>query len=224
VSNILRFIAIAFGCLVLAACSPFAILESDHNFDLAPRKHATARSTVPYLREVSGTLHFARIPCWDDVVLDLTVDIVELNPADHTATGTISWSTTRPDVALPADDLSGTAGQQVAAKVTHIFFGADEPNGDPNGMVIVAQIESADGNSLAQRGEYAYIWLHDGQNDADEWGIYPYAVEPRLQFFPHDLSPALLGYFDVGAMQITDPWFPGRAESGAILVEEVPGR
>jgi len=46
--------------------------------------------------------------------------------------------------------------------------------------------------------------------------VYSDSVEPRSDFFPYDRSSAKLGYFDVGAMQITDPWSPAMAEAGEL--------
>jgi hypothetical protein len=90
-------------------------------------------------------------------------------------------------------------------------------------VVIVAQILAASDGAACTRGDYAYFWLRDGGPDrADQWGIYPYSVEPRIEFFPYDQSPAALGYFDVQAMQTTDPWFPVTAVAGDAVLGEYP--
>lgn len=138
----------------------------------------------------------------------------ELDPVEHTASGVVKWHTSDEAPSLQAD------AQQVEAAVTHVFFGADAPDGDPASLVVVAQILAVKGNTTAARGDYAYFWLRDGEGDQPaQWGIYPYSVEPRVDFFPYDRSPAALGYFDVTAMQITDPWFPVTAVAGDLVLE-----
>jgi hypothetical protein len=97
------------------------------------------------------------------------------------------------------------------------------PNGDPASAVVVAQVLAAEGAATAQRGDYAYFWLRDGGPDrADQWGIFPYSVEPRSDFFPYDQSPASFGYFDAGAVRVIDPQFPLVAKFGDFVVKESP--
>lgn len=167
---------------------------------------------TPVLRHLEGELDFAGTPYWDGQPIRMALNIVEVDPVAHTAVGSVVWTGTR----AAADEA---AMPRVAATVTHLFFGADVPYGDPASAVVVAQILESQGDTTAQRGDYIYFWLRSGdERRPAQWGIFPYSVEPRIDFFPYDRSPAMLGYFDVGAMQITDPWAPVAATAGELVM------
>jgi hypothetical protein len=194
-----------------------SLVAPEHALFFGPELATNDAAQAPSLRHVDGELYFSKIPCWGGSALTLSLNIDEVDPFAHTASGAIAWNSG--DGTSPAAQVED---QRVEAAVTHIFFGADEPAGDPAGMVIVAQVLTADGGAAGKRGDFAYIWLRDGGPDrADQWGIFPYSVEPRVEFFPYDRSPAALGYFDVQAMQLTDPWFPLVAAAGDVVLEEV---
>ena len=167
---------------------------------------------APILRQLEGALEFAGTPYWEGRPISMALTIAEVDPVAHTAVGSVVWTSTR----AAADEA---AMPRVAATVTHLFFGADVPYGDPASAVVVAQILESQGDTTAQRGDYIYFWLRSGDERRPvQWGIFPYSVEPRIDFFPYDRSPAMLGYFDVGAMQITDPWAPVAATAGELVM------
>lgn len=204
-----RYLALAAlmtGWIVLAVFNPGLLPKA------APETQPAVVETQP--RRLAGDLHFAGTPYWSGLPMALVLDIAEVDPIEHTAAGTVVWTN--------SDDLAGApAAQRVEAAVTHVFFGADVPYGDPASAVVVAQVLTAEGNTTAQRGDYAYFWLRGGDATRPaQWGLFPYSVEPRIDFFPYDQSPAKLGYFDAGAMQITDPWAPVAAQAGNVVLEK----
>ena len=196
--------AFAVAWIVLAVFNPALLPKA------APETQPAVAETQP--RWLDGELQFAGTPYWSGLPMTLALDITEVDPVEHTAAGTVMWTSVNRQGHEPA-------AQRVEAAVTHIFFGADVAYGDPASAVVVAQVLSAEGATTAQRGDYAYFWLRGGDEQRPaQWGIFPYSVEPRSDFFPYDRSPAKLGYFDVSAMQITDPWAPVAAESGEIVL------
>lgn len=201
--------------LILTACEPAALAIADWETGWTAEQSADAAGASHMRRHVYGALHFAETPGWNGEALNLSMDFIEADPSEHTATGALRWDTAAVDPAFV-----DPAWQKVDAVVTHVYFGADAVDGEPGCLVIIAQVVSAQGKPTVQRGDYAYFWLRDGgPNDPDQWGIFPYAVEPRQEFFPYDRSPALHGYFTAQAMQHDTPWLPLTAATGNIVVE-----
>ena len=211
-------VALLVGWVVLAVINPLRPAESDQQVRPNLDQATQPADAAPRLRQVAGELHFPGTPYWGSQELILSVVLEELDPVEHTASGVVKWHTIDRVLSSPQDDE-----QQVEAAVTHVFFGADAPNADSASFVVVAQVLAAEGNTTAARGDYAYFWLRDGgEAQADAWGIFPYSIEPRVDFFPYDRSPASFGYFDAGAVRVIDPQFPLVAEFGDIVVEESP--
>lgn len=209
-------VALLVGWVVLAVINPLRPAESDQQMRPSLIQATQPADVAPRLRQVAGELYFPMTPYWGSQELILSVAFEELDPVEHTASGVVKWHTI--DKASPSPQADE---QQVEAAVTHVFFGADASDGDPASFVVVAQVLAAEGNTTAARGDYAYFWLRDGgEAQADAWGIFPYSIEPRVDFFPYDRSPASFGYFDAGAVRVIDPQLPLVAKSGDIVVEE----
>ena len=208
--------AVLVGWVVLFVFKPMPFAQTNQQMRDAMGAVSQPADAATRLRQVAGELYFPRVPYWDGQELVLSVALKELDPIEHTASGIVKWHTI--DKTSPSPQ--GNA-QKVEATVTHVFFGADAPGGDSTSAVVVAQILAAEGNATAARGDYVYFWLRDGgEGHADGWGIFPYSIEPRVDFFPYDRSPASFGYFDANAAQVIDPWFPLLAEFGDIAIEE----
>jgi len=193
------------------------LIANNYAWENSPEGATQTVIEAPILRYLQGELDFASTPYWDGQKITMALNIAEADPVEHTAVGSVTWTGV-------GERAKKAATQHVEATVTHLFFGADVPYGDPASVVVVAQVLEAQGDTAAQRGDYVYFWLRSGDEQRPtQWGIFPYSVEPRIDFFPYDQSPALLGYFDVGAMQIMDPWAPIAAASGKLVIG-APGR
>lgn len=208
--------ALLVAWVLLFVIRPMPLAQSNQQVRDAMGEASQPAVVSSRLRQVAGELYFPRVPYWDGQELVLSVAFKELDPIEHTASGFVKWHTIDRTTPSPQGNE-----HRVEATVTHVFFGTDAPGGDPASVVVVAQILAAEGNATAARGDYAYFWLRDGgEAHADGWGIFPYSIEPRADFFPYDQSPASFGYFDAGAMRVIDPQFPLVAEFGDIVVEE----
>ncbi len=204
------------GWVVLFIIKPIPLAQTNQQMRDAMGSVSQPADATSRLRQVAGELYFPRVPYWDGQELVLSVALKELDPVEHTASGIVKWHAI--DKASPSPQGNE---QKVEATVTHVFFGADAPGGDSTSAVVVAQVLAAEGNATAARGDYIYFWLRDGgEAHADAWGIFPYSIEPRVDFFPYDRSPASFGYFDANAAQVIDPWFPLSAEFGDIAIQE----
>ncbi len=189
------------------------LIANNYAWENSPEGTAQAVMEAPHLRHLQGELGFAGSPFAAGQAVTMALDIMQVDPVEHTAVGSVTWT--------GDGETEASAAPRIEATVTHVFFGADEPNGDPASAVVVAQVLDAHGSVTAQRGDYVYFWLRSGDaTHPAQWGIFPYSVEPRVDFFPYDRSPAPLGYFDVGALQIIDPQFPLLAEFGECTIDD----
>ena len=66
--------------LVLSACQPLVLEEA-------------ASTRDENLRRVSGEAYLPAVPEWGGVVISMDVDVAEVDPETHEASGYINWRT-----------------------------------------------------------------------------------------------------------------------------------
>ncbi len=193
---------LAVASLLCTACQPVQAM---------PDTQTSAPS-----RQVQGELYFPGVPEWGGVAVSMEIDVAETNAETHEATGTINWRNF-----LPAPGEGETYWKVVDSQPRYIFFGADEPGGDPNTVVILTQIDSKMGWGQGEPGEYGVFWFRDGGADTpDQWGNIVYSFDPWYEFFPADAPPLAEGYFDIDRLQGEDPALPLTAELGDITISQ----
>lgn len=111
-----------------------------------------------------------------DIFLDL--DVREVNPDTHEATGSCSWTIWHEEMGW----------RQLDAHPTSVVF--DEGT---QTAVFVSRIIHKTGFGEGEPGEYAFFWVRDG--DPDQWGSAIYQADPFREFWPRGNPPAC-EYFD----------------------------
>ena len=186
-------------CLGIAACQPVRPL---------------AETGAP--RRVQGEIFMPGVEPWGGAAVSMRFDVSEVNPETHEATGFVNWRVFQPQP--PAGEAYWKV---VDADARYVFLGADEPNGDPNAVVVIPQIKSKEGWGQGVPGEYSYFWFRDGADTGpDQWGMRYYSLDPWYEFFPADKSPAEAGYFTVPEMQADDPVLPLDVEGGGLKISQ----
>lgn len=186
-------------CLGLAACQPVRPL---------------GETTAP--RHVQGEIYLPGVEPWGGVAVSMRFDVSEVNQETHEATGFVNWRVFQPQPPTGEDYW-----KVVDAAAKYVFFGADEPGGDPNTVVVIPQIESKEGWGQGEPGEYGYFWFRDGGDTApDQWGMQSYSFDPWLEFFPADKPPVEAGYYTVDEVQAGDPALPLDVEGGGLTISQ----
>jgi hypothetical protein len=111
-----------------------------------------------------------------DIFLDL--DVREVNPDTHEATGSCSWTIWH----------EGMGWRQLDAHPTCVVF--DE---DTQTAVFVSRIVHKTGFGQGKPGEYANFWVRDG--DPDQWSSAIYQADPFYEFWPRG-KPLACEHFD----------------------------
>ena len=163
-------------------------------------------------RGINGRLFFPGEPEWGGVVITMEMDVTEIDPVTHAATGTLQWN----NLITGLED--GAAWKRIIATPEYIFFGADVPGADPETAVLIARIESRAGPGQGEPGQHAYFWFRDAGEAADQWGMRYFSFDPWQEFYPADQPPVEEGYFGLTEMQAGDPALPLESELGDIVI------
>lgn len=137
-------------------------------------------------RGVNGDFYFEIPPMAGDVFqVWMNIDVREVNMITHKAVGPVTWRVFHPDL--------GEA--TVSANASCVLFGADIGE-DPNTVILISHVTQSTGWSPAELGEYAYWWLKDDDNDADQFSVRYYDFGSGSEFFPKG-KPPTCAYFDL---------------------------
>lgn len=154
-------------------------------------------ATSAPLRAVKGDI-YAMVPEWGNIAISLHVDVRQINPATHAASGSVNWSI------YSFTPQEGGNWRVLASQAKYAIFGAEIPGADPDTVVLITQLTAHSGWGQGVPGEYAYFWLKDsGQADGkgDQWGDVVYKLDPWTEYFPENDPPSLTNYITVEQMQ-----------------------
>ena len=159
--SIRTYVLMLLALLVLSACQPLVATEE-------------VSMTDANLRRVSGEVFMPGVPEWGGVVVSMDFDFAELDPETHEATGYLNWHNVMPNAEEGMPTWKG-----VESEVQYALFGEDFDVGEPDGVVVIAQIVSKEGWGQGEPGQYAYFWMHDGAaSGPDQWGMKYYSFDP----------------------------------------------
>jgi hypothetical protein len=145
---------------------------------------ASADSEAPG-RKVTGDAWFTA-PWEGGMTIWLSLDIREVNPKTHRATGQVNWK-------IWHDEWGW---RELDAHPSCVLFGADVDE-DPNTAIFVSRIVHKSGWGEGEPGEYAYWWVRDGE--PDQFGINYFSFDPFLEFWPRG-KPTACAYFSPGML------------------------
>jgi len=186
--------------LVLSACQPLLVDEE-----------AMAGANA---RRVHGEIYLPGVPEWGGVVVSMNFDFSEVDPETHEAAGYLNWRNVMPNAEEGMPTWKG-----VESEVQYALFGEDFDVGEPDGVVVIAQIVSKEGWGQGEPGQYAYFWMHDGALiGPDQWGMKYYSFDPFQEFYPEDSPPIESGYFTLEEMRAESPELPLDIELGDIEI------
>ena len=140
-------------------------------------------------RTITGNVEFP-ISAWEPGLrIWFHFDVQEVRPADHQATGYVSWTIYSPSLGW----------RYVSGTPTCAAF--DKDRGDQSTAVIVVELRSKRGWGAGQPGEFARFWVRDGGqpgHQGDQWGLQSYDEANFIEFWPATEEPNCTSkfYFD----------------------------
>lgn len=162
---------------------------------------------------VKGDFHFMA-PAWGNLAISFHIDVHEINPQTHEASGPVNWT-----IYSPTPQEGGSGWRTLESQAKYAIFGAEIPGADPDTVVLITQITAQNGWGQGKPGEYAYFWLKDGgKSTGDQWGNVSYKLAPWTEYFPANDPPLVANYITVEQLKKSSSNLPLNVELGDVQI------